>query len=439
MTCRAIAAIGAGFWKVTPNHRPFTLVDPSISFPYVEHGKISTAVLAVVSLIFPAIMIFLVTMIFVPGPSGLSWAPFGQTLRRKLWEWNTGWLGLGLTLALSFFFTQGMKNLFGKPRPDLLSRCDPDYEHQADYALGGYPLALNGLYLVSSTICRQTDKGKLNDGFSSFPSGHASYSWAGLFYLALYLASKFSVTVPYLLPFSYNGSSSSAFAMSKISRQDPSSQTLPPSSSLQHHQTPLRSQSAAPPTYLLLLPLIPICLALYVSSTRYSDFRHHGFDILFGSFMGIFLAYFGFRMYHLPIRRGGGWSWGPRSESRAFGTFVGTGGFRADGSKRDDGHQGDLEWGGKRTNREEISQGTSGEYANGAAEPMSSSSQDLDGCVDEFLRTWTGKEQDSNSNTEDIFNVDETTNSVDIIVELGKVNRKVGEVKWKGIKMGYVG
>lgn len=170
----AIAAIGAGFWKVTPNHRPFTLVDPSISFPYVEHEKISTAVLAVLSLLFPAITIFIVAMLFVPGPSVPAGTPKSMIWRRKLWEWNTGWLGLGLTLALSFFLTQGMKNLFGKPRPDLLSRCDPDYEHQADYALGGYPQVLNGLYLVSSTICRQKDKGRLNDGFSSFPSGHSS-------------------------------------------------------------------------------------------------------------------------------------------------------------------------------------------------------------------------------------------------------------------------
>ncbi|CAO1604914.1 hypothetical protein XANCAGTX0491_008454 [Xanthoria calcicola] len=380
----AIAAVGAGFWKVTPNHRPFTLVDPSISFPYT-HEKISTAVLAVVSLVFPAITIFLVAIIFVPGPSGLRWAPFGQTLRRKLWEWNTGWLGLALSLALSFVLTQGMKNLFGKPRPDLLSRCDPDYENQAEYALGGYPQVLNGLYLVSSTICRQTDKGMLNDGFSSFPSGHSSYSFAGLTYLSLYLASKFSITIPYLLPFSYSSSSSSTstFANStNPTRPDSSSPTLPttaPSSSTQRQQqTPLRSQSAAPPVYLLLLPLIPLCLAIYISSTRYSDFRHHGFDILFGSLMGIVLSWFSFRMYHLPIRRGGGWSWGPRSDGKAFGTLLGTGGYRVVGAtKRDDdvvGQKPDLEWGKGPTGREgDHSQGTSGEYVNGTVvEPATS-------------------------------------------------------------------
>ncbi len=394
---------------MTPNHRPFTLVDPSISFPYT-HEKISTAVLAVVSLLFPAITIFLVAMIFVPGPSGLRWAPFGQTLRRKLWEWNTGWLGLGLSLALSFVLTQGMKNLFGKPRPDLLSRCNPDYENQAEYALGGYPQVLNGLYLVSSTICRQTDKGMLNDGFSSFPSGHSSCmvfhppftrplflfgadfpllptdSFAGLTYLSLYLASKFSITIPYLLPFSYSSSSSSTstFANKNTNptRPDSSSPTLPTTtpfpSTQRQQQTPLRSQSAAPPVYLLLLPLIPLCLAIYISSTRYSDFRHHGFDILFGSLMGIVLSWFSFRMYHLPIRRGGGWSWGPRSEGKAFGTVLGTSGYRVVGAtKRDDdvdGQKADLEWGKGPVGREgDQSQGTSGEYVNGTVvEPATS-------------------------------------------------------------------
>lgn len=210
-------------------------------------------------------------------------------------------------------------------------------------------------------------------------------SFAGLTYLSLYLASKFSITIPYLLPFSYSSSSASTPTFANNTNPtgpDSSSPTLPttaPSSSTQRqHQTPLRSQSAAPPVYLLLLPLIPFCLAIYISSTRYSDFRHHGFDILFGSLMGIVLSWFSFRMYHLPIRRGGGWSWGPRSEGKAFGTLLGTGGYREVGAtKRDDdvdGQKADLEWGKGPVGREcDQSQGTSGEYGNGTVvEPATS-------------------------------------------------------------------
>ena len=63
--------------------------------------------------------------------------------------------------------------------------------------------------------------------------------------------------------------------------------------------------------------------AIYVSSTRYSDFRHHGFDIITGAFLGIVSAWIGFRWYHLPISRGGGWAWAPRACDRAFGRGIG--------------------------------------------------------------------------------------------------------------------
>jgi hypothetical protein len=39
--------------------------------------------------------------------------------------------------------------------------------------------------------------------------------------------------------------------------------------------------------------------------------------------LGIFFAYIGFKMYHLPIRRGAGWAWGARSRGRAFMRGVG--------------------------------------------------------------------------------------------------------------------
>ena len=84
-------------------------------------------------------------------------------------------MGLGLGLATTFFFTAALKNLIGKPRPDLLSRCNLDPATVQQYALGGLgsQLPLWNL-LISSTACRQPDTSKLNDGFNSFPSGHSS-------------------------------------------------------------------------------------------------------------------------------------------------------------------------------------------------------------------------------------------------------------------------
>ena len=89
----------------------------------------------------------------------------------------------------------------------------------------------------------------------------------------------------------------------------------------------MRYQNAAPPVYTLVLVLVPVGAAIYISATRFTDFRHFGFDLLFGSFIGITTSWFSFRFYHLPITRGAGWAWGPRSYQRAFGIGVGIGNY----------------------------------------------------------------------------------------------------------------
>ncbi len=92
-------------------------------------------------------------------------------------------MGLALALATAFFFVEGLKNLIGKPRPDLLSRCDLDPATIQQYAVGGEgsQLHLKNL-LVSYTACRQPDRSKLDAGFVSFPSGHASCTQCNLFH-----------------------------------------------------------------------------------------------------------------------------------------------------------------------------------------------------------------------------------------------------------------
>lgn len=51
---------------------------------------------------------------------------------------------------------------------------------------------------------------------------------------------------------------------------------------------------------------IPMWVAIYIASTRWSDYRHHGFDVLFGSFEGIACALIGWSWYGVySCRRGG--------------------------------------------------------------------------------------------------------------------------------------
>lgn len=350
----AIAALGGGVNNITPNYRPFSLLDLSISFPYVEKEKIPTWLLIVAGLVIPGVIIFLVCLIFVPGPVVSKRTSKALIWRRKFWEWNTGWMGLGMSVATAFMLTQCMKQLFGKPRPDLLSRCNPNVDAVSTHRLGGDGMGLSPLWeLVGATICQQADKGIFNDGFRSFPSGHSSFSWAGLLYLTLFLCSKFAIAIPFLPPRPYTTdtpvfepSPNPTHSILPTHHQNPTTKTpsaSPPAS------VPLRNQAAAPPAYTLVIALIPICAAIYICSTRYSDFRHHGFDILFGSFIGVVCAYFSFRWYHLPIRRGAGWSWGVRSRERAWGVGVGVTGYvgaEGWGSK-------DREGGGLENGREE--------------------------------------------------------------------------------------
>lgn len=84
-------------------------------------------------------------------------------------------MGLALAMATNYIVTEGMKNIFGKPRPDLIARCDPDTANFADHIVTAFSANVEERWvLVSPTICRTTDKSLLDGGFKSFPSGHAS-------------------------------------------------------------------------------------------------------------------------------------------------------------------------------------------------------------------------------------------------------------------------
>jgi membrane-associated phospholipid phosphatase len=297
----------------------------------------------------PIVVVAIVSLIFIPGATVPKDTPRSLVWRRKLWELHVGWLGLVLSLVSAWFFTQGMKNMFGKPRPDMLSRCEPDLENAAKYVVGGVVSSQSPLWqLYSADICKQTDRHKLDDGFRSYPSGHSSSAAAGLIYLSLFLASKFAVTIPFVVPGSTTSQSHVAFPSR---RRAAAADSYEPSrsgvmagnrstTSMTMHEKDndrnaqfnsnmqsLRLQAAAPPIYLLAITLAPFCLAIFIASSRWYDFRHHGFDILFGFIMGTITAIYSFRYYHLPIREGAGWAWGPRSEARAFWAGVGRLGY----------------------------------------------------------------------------------------------------------------
>lgn len=90
-------------------------------------------------------------------------------------------------------------------------------------------------------------------GFRSFPSGHSSAAFAGLFYLSLYLAAKL-------------------------------------------HVLDQRGE-----VWRTVIVLIPSLAAAMIAGSRIIDARHHPFDVMFGSALGILVAWASYRQYFPPV------------------------------------------------------------------------------------------------------------------------------------------
>jgi diacylglycerol diphosphate phosphatase/phosphatidate phosphatase len=153
-------------------------------------------------------------------------------------------LGLCISLMLTTFITDLIKNGVGRPRPDLIARCLPrpdTPEHE----------------LVTWEVCTQTDHHTLHDGFRSFPSGHSSFSWGGLGYLSLFLAGQL-------------GAWRRGAAMVKV-----------------------------------VVVGLPAVAAVLVTVSRTEDYRHDVFDVCVGSLIGMGMGYFSY-VSVLPWLRYGG-------------------------------------------------------------------------------------------------------------------------------------
>jgi hypothetical protein len=225
----------------------------------------------------------------------------------------------------------GIKNLSGKPRPDFLAICQPDLSKISSHTVGRYGQKISPLWVnVDRAVCQQPDRGVLNDGLRSFPSGYATskaqgatycgrsallmnelvtVAFAGLWYLSFWLCSRFQIIPP------------SSQVLQQQQQQGPSNaagEALLNGGSEPHPTPAIPHQSSAPSLLFLFLPYIPLGLAIFIAGTRYFDFRNHGVDVLAGALVGSVTAWFGFRLYHPSSSTPGTHPFPPRTESKSW-------------------------------------------------------------------------------------------------------------------------
>lgn len=139
-----------------PFHRMFSLDDLSKSYPHAVVERVPPLWMFAYGGGIPLLTIVVWALITRPG--------FHQA--------HVSILGLVVSLLLTMFLTDGIKNSVGRPRPDLIARCKPK-EDTPSHAL------------VAIEVCTETNRRVLQDGWRSFPSGHSSFAFSGLGYLAL--------------------------------------------------------------------------------------------------------------------------------------------------------------------------------------------------------------------------------------------------------------
>ncbi|KAK6345527.1 hypothetical protein TWF718_007439 [Orbilia javanica] len=285
--------------KIDGARRPFNPYDPAYSFPYHD-DTVTVPVLGFIAILGPAVITMLCCLFAprsaLPALENNPNAPSSLVWKHKLLNWNRAWLAFGLTDALAFFISNCLKNVFGKPRPHMISVCQPDWDKVAEIVKNtrtGPQGVLAWNPLVTSEICTTTDHEKLSEAFRSFPSGHSTMAFSGLTFLSLFLYSTLVLTLR---------STSTAklpYTNAEAKRSDENNEK---GSSEAHRASKLHPPSL--PLISFVVVIAAFCLAMWIAATRYLDFKHAGIDIFSGSLLGFFSAICGTWWYAMPAAGG---------------------------------------------------------------------------------------------------------------------------------------
>ncbi|XP_028092991.1 lipid phosphate phosphatase 2-like isoform X2 [Camellia sinensis] len=174
--------------------------------------------------------------------------------RNDVYDLHHSILGLLFAVLITGVLTDAIKDAVGRPRPDFFWRCFPDGIPKYDDKWG-------------NVICHGNPS-DIKEGYKSFPSGHTSWSFAGLGFLSWYLAGKIQA-------FDRRG---------HISK--------------------------------LCIVFFPLLLASLVGVSRVDDYWHHWPDVFAAALIGLVVATFCYlQFFPLPNDTNG---WGPYAYFRAL-------------------------------------------------------------------------------------------------------------------------
>ncbi|CCG21130.1 hypothetical protein CORT_0A07450 [Candida orthopsilosis Co 90-125] len=157
----------------------------------------------------------------------------GSSVHSRLRLSQVSLLGLLFSVSAVSVLTDILKCWIGNPRPDFIARCGPALETPVD--------TLVGLSVCTSPLGNK----HLYDGLRSTPSGHSSMAFAGLLFLSLWIFNQYGI----LARVKYRAG-------------------------------------------LIIVSCLPVLVASYIAISRTQDYRHHFFDVIFGSSLGIVFAWF---------------------------------------------------------------------------------------------------------------------------------------------------
>ncbi|KAI9141866.1 phosphatidic acid phosphatase type 2/haloperoxidase [Paraphysoderma sedebokerense] len=205
--------------RIPPFERKFFTDDDTIRYPYKDKDTVPESMLILYAGIIPLISVILIS-IFIKKGNYLKEMPIAVN-------------ALLLACVSTILLTHIIKISAGRLRPDFLARCKPQQIESS-----------------SEATCTG-DPAVIIEGRKSFPSGHASFSFAGLSFLAFYLAGALKAYVD-----------------------------------VRRH------------SWKVAVTMLPIFGAFLIAISRTTDYRHHYQDVFVGGLIGLIFAFGTYRFFY---------------------------------------------------------------------------------------------------------------------------------------------